>query len=306
MTVAERFTVPASILIALTGCPGAAASGTEGPRAPVAVRAPLSAEVLRAMTRDRLSPDAAVAAYWTAGRMRVAGRPPGGAPPVSRRAGAPLGIAGRTVGKVFFRDAAHGRDFSCSAAVVAGPSMSLLATAGHCVYDAGGTWHQNWIFVPAYDRGRRPYGVWRATWLATFTGWTARKEPDLDVAFVKVAAMDGRPLAGVVGGNGIRGGFSSRTRPVTVVGYPFLPPYPGDRQYQCRRVAEPAGHRLRMACPLTTGASGGPWLDGYDPATGRGDLVGVTTNTDLANTTLWSPPFDDGVLALSRWADRLP
>jgi hypothetical protein len=67
----------------------------------------------------------------------------------------------------------------------------------------------------------------------------------------------------------------------------------------------PAGRRLRMACPLTTGASGGPWLEEFDPATGCGYIDGVTTNTDLANTTLWSPPFDDGVWVLYRFADRL-
>ena len=209
------------------------------------------------------------------------------------------------MGKVFFRNAANGRDYSCSAAVVRSPSRDLVSTAGHCVHDSRGTWHQNWIFVPLFDRGRRPYGIWRAAWLATFTGWAAGKESGFDVAFVKVAAAGGRSLVDVVGGNGIRVGFSSRTRRLTILGYPFLPPYPGDRQYSCQGVTRPDGRRLRMACPLTTGASGGPWLEGYDAATGRGYVDGVTTNTDLANTTLWSPYFDDGVGALYRWADRL-
>ncbi len=312
-----RRAVLVPLLIALaggrgdTGGPGQVAPPLEGPRAPLAVRAPLSAEVLQAMARRGLSAEAAVADYWTAGRMRVAGRPAAGrfigpVPPVPRRPRAAYGgIAGRTVGKVFFRNAANGRDYSCSAAAVRSPSKGLISTAGHCVYDGQGTWQQNWIFVPSFDRGRRPYGVWPATWLATFSGWAAGKDPASDVAFVKVAPEGGRSLVDVVGGNGIRVGFSSRTRRLTIIGYPFLPPYPGDRQYQCQGVTGPAGRRLRMACPLTTGASGGPWLEGYDAATGQGYIEGVTTNTDLANTSLWSPYFDDGVGALYRWADRL-
>jgi V8-like Glu-specific endopeptidase len=327
-----RTVVLLPILVALTdGVGAAAAAGMEGARAPVAIRAPLSEGVLRTMARRRVSADAAVADYWTADRMGAAGQAPG------VRAGAgqrlPLvrtmasrrvetrpytlakeahemdtgtgGIASRTVGKVFFRNAVNGRDYSCSAAVVNSPSRNLISTAGHCVYDRGSGWHQNWVFVPFFDRGRRPYGIWRATWLAAFTGWVEGTESDLDVAFVKVAAADGGSLVDVVGGNGIRVGFSSRTRRLTILGYPFLPPYPGDRQYYCQGVTMPAGRRLRMACPLTTGASGGPWLEEFDPATGCGYIDGVTTNTDLANTTLWSPPFDDGVWVLYRFADRL-
>jgi V8-like Glu-specific endopeptidase len=310
-----RTIVVLPILVALTDGVGAAAAGTEGARTPVAVRAPLSAGVLEAMARTRISADAAVADYWTADRLRVAGRPPGTGPRLPRvRGAAPRPVetpprtsatTARTVGKVFFRDAANGRDYSCSAAVVSSPSRNLISTAGHCVYDRDGGWHQNWIFVPAFDRGRRPYGIWRATWLATFTGWVAGTEPGLDVAFVKVAAADRGSLVDVVGGNGIRVGFASRRRRLTILGYPFLPPYPGDRQYSCQAVTTPSGRRLRMACPLTTGASGGPWLEGFDAATGLGYIDGVTTNTDLAGTTLWSPYFDDRVWALYRHTDRL-
>jgi V8-like Glu-specific endopeptidase len=308
------------VLVAVVSGIGAV-GGTESPRAPVAVRAPLSADVLRAMARGRLSAEAALADYWTTGRMRAADHVPAVpvVPPVSRRKRTPPvsagtgqetrtgagAIGGRAVGKVFFRNAANGQDYSCSAAAVDSPSRSLISTAGHCVDDGRGTWQQNWVFVPSFDRGRRPYGLWRAKWLATLAGWAAGKESGFDVAFVKVAPADGRSLVDVVGGEGIHVGAPSRTRPMTIVGYPFLPPYPGDRQYFCQGTTRPDGRRLRMACPLTTGASGGPWLEGYDTASGRGLIGGVTTNTDLGNTTLWSPDFDDGVGALYRWADRL-
>ncbi|WP_285630683.1 trypsin-like serine peptidase [Actinoallomurus iriomotensis] len=310
-----RTMVSLPILLAPTDRVGAAtAAGPEEARAPVAVRAPLSAGVLRAMARKRVSADAAVADYWTADRMEAADHVPGGRPDAGRRLPPVRAVAqktstgrisSRTVGKVFFRSSASGRDYSCSAAAVSSPSRNLISTAGHCVYDRDGGWHQNWVFVPFFDRGRRPYGIWRATWLAAFTGWVGRTEPGLDVAFVKVAAADGGSLVDAVGGNGIRVGSSSRTRRLTILGYPFLPPYPGDRQFSCQGVTVPAGRRLRMACPLTTGASGGPWLEDFDAATGRGYIGGVTTNTDLANTSLWSPDFDDGVWALYRYADRL-
>src|SRR4051794_19010664 len=59
-----RTAVLLPILIVLTDGVGAAtAVGTQGARVPVAVRAPLSAGVLRAMARRRVSADAAVADY---------------------------------------------------------------------------------------------------------------------------------------------------------------------------------------------------------------------------------------------------
>ncbi|WP_019629220.1 trypsin-like serine peptidase [Actinomadura atramentaria] len=267
----------------------------------VAVRAPSAADARRAT------------GSWTPARMRAArpvpiperraapGRPRGTAVhSVAPRPG-PRAAVSASTGKVFFRDPANGRDYSCSAAVVRSASGDLVATAGHCVRNAAG-WLEDWTFVPGYDRGRRPYGTWRAEWLAAFAGWVRGARPEYDAAFVKVAPRGGRDLAAVVGANGLRTGGPARAR-TTVLGYPFLAPYDGERQESCAGTTRPAGVRRALPCPLTTGASGGPWLSGYDGGTGY--VTGVTTNTDLRNTTLWSPPFGDAVWRLYRSADAL-
>jgi V8-like Glu-specific endopeptidase len=267
----------------------------------VAVRAPFTPEARRALNRA----DSGIDAYWTPARMRLAdilARPTGGRDKSTSTRYPRASSVGRMVGKIFYRNAANGRDYSCSGWVVHTGSGNLVGTAGHCVYDARSGWHQNWVFVPAFDHGRRPYGIWRAAWMITFRGWVKHAQSNRDVAFVKVLPSGGKNLVDVVGGYRIRTGFPSQKRRLTIIGYPFLAPYPGDRQYRCAGVASPTGPRLQLPCRLTTGASGGPWVEG-NASTGTGYVDGITTNTNLANTMLWSPPFDDGVRDLYHYAD---
>ncbi|MDL4771822.1 trypsin-like serine peptidase [Actinomadura xylanilytica] len=328
-----------------TACAGAPAwadapaAGTapaaSDPGTPISVRAPRSPDGGDGAGAARNRRSAPLTTYWTPSRMRHAvaadpGRaadargparkdtvrtvPPKAAPGRPDRQAAPAGgtktgsavPASRATGKVFFRNAANGRDYSCSAAVVNSASGSLISTAGHCVHDSGdhGTWHQNWAFVPDFASGERPYGIWRAEWLAGFTGWTSGHRAEYDVAFVKVARADGRSIVDTVGGNGFQTG-TPRDRRLTILGYPFLPPYKGDRQYYCAGDAAPTGRRMKMPCTLTTGTSGGPWLWRYDGTTGLGYVNGISTNTDLSNTTLWSPYLGDAAWNLYRYADRL-
>jgi len=273
----------------------------EGRWAPVAVRAPAGAQAGRLSQVERR--DQAGGALFRAGPARLV--LPAVPADVPRRTmtGMAGGVpASRAVGRVFFTDAASGRRSSCSASVVASDSGNLLLTAGHCVYSRG--WHRDWIFVPSYDQGKRPFGVWRAEWFVTPSRWITHGRPEDDVAFVKVASSGGVRILDRVGGNGIRPGAATGRRR-TVLGYPFLPPYRGDRQHYCEGVTRSEGRRMRMACRLTTGASGGPWLDSYDRSTGFGYIGGVTTNTDLANTTLWSPLLGGDVWTLYRYADQL-
>nr|BFE87519.1 hypothetical protein GCM10020093_101200 [Planobispora longispora] len=60
----------------------------------------------------------------------------------------------------------QGRNASCSANAVTSENKSTVITAGHCV-KMGGSFHGNWVFVPGYDNGNRPYGTWVATTLYT-------------------------------------------------------------------------------------------------------------------------------------------
>jgi hypothetical protein len=77
-----------------------------------------------------------------------------------------------------------------------------------------------------------------------------------------------------------------------VFGYPEEPPYDGRVLDYCDGTlsADPYGLAdAGLACALTEGVSGGPWLSGFDPATGLGVISGVTAfrYTD-DNVTLYS------------------
>lgn len=279
---------------------GTPAAGDE--QGTVAVRAPFTPDARQDLNRVGSGIDA----YWTPARMRAAdalARPTENRDGSTRARAPRASSVSRMVGKIFYRNSANGRDYSCTGWAVRGGSEDLVGTAGHCVYDAISGWHQDWVFVPAYDRGRRPYGTWRADWLVTFHGWVSHAQSGRDVAFVKVSPSGGKNLADVVGGYRIRTGLSSERRRITIIGYPFLAPYPGDQQYRCSGVTSPAGQRLRLPCRLTTGASGGPWVEGNGTSTGTEYVAGITTNTNLANTMLWSPAFDNEVRDLYHYAD---
>ena len=138
---------------------------------------------------------AAIRAYWTAARMREAEPADGLAPSPLASAGARRVAAGaatgslhqrvqttssypnRTQGKVFFTlpgGPPDGGDYACSATAVRSPGRSLVWTAGHCVFDPGvlgAGYATNWEFVPGYSGGRRPFGEWPASRLATTRQW---------------------------------------------------------------------------------------------------------------------------------------
>jgi V8-like Glu-specific endopeptidase len=74
----------------------------------------------------------------------------------------------KTVGALFFTDA-DGVPFFCSASVV---SRRVVATAGHCLYDAVlQRFHNNWFFVPGYDRGASPHGGFDWVFAEVTGGW---------------------------------------------------------------------------------------------------------------------------------------
>ncbi|GAB3564864.1 hypothetical protein GCM10027445_09430 [Amycolatopsis endophytica] len=62
-------------------------------------------------------------------------------------------------------------------------------------------------------------------------------------------------------------------------------------------------------CDLAGGSSGGPWLTGFDDATGTGTIFGVTSkgtvNEDLETTSLAAAAFTDEVKELYDRAGNL-
>lgn len=208
------------------------------------------------------------------------------------------GLLTRTTGKVFFTLA--DTDYVCSGSAVTSADRSTVLTAGHCVYDPqGGVWARNWMFVPGYASGTAPHGLFVADHLATTAGWRATGDFDDDVALVDVGPRgDGRLLTDAVGSQRI--GFDApRGRPAVAVGYPAEAPWDGETLIGCSgplrqdRRADPSFTPTTdqgMACTMTGGSSGGPWLTDLDPRSGRGTVTSVTSfgYTDQPGV-LWGP-----------------
>ncbi|KAB8183360.1 trypsin-like serine peptidase [Microbispora catharanthi] len=216
------------------------------------------------------------------------------------------GSVTRTTGRVFLT--LNGVDFSCSASAVRSANRDLVATAGHCVKDGAGDWAENWTFVPAYDEGRQPYGAFPARRMFVAGPWSRSGNDDYDVGMVAVDDLDGQHLTDLVGGQPIA--FDPpRSRRTYGFGFPADPPYDGERLLYCAGVphGDPQGQTRDqgLRCDLTAGASGGPWLSGFDPASGRGTLTSVSSfKYSNDHRTMYGPYFGSAVRDLFRTAER--
>lgn len=128
-------------------------------------------------------------------------------------AGQPLGVTARalpdaTADRVgpLFAGGPDGGHF-CTAAVVRSEDRDVIATAAHCLDNPDTT-----VFAPGYRDGVAPFGWWKVTGVYLAPGWTDGKDPDDDIAFATVAAVDGGRTGSVqdlVGAS--RSGPASRT-----------------------------------------------------------------------------------------------
>jgi hypothetical protein len=163
----------------------------------------------------------------------------------------------------------------CSAVALDSPAGDLIATAAHCVAGValgiGGP--LSVAYVPGYQSGRAPYGVWYPTRITVAPQWAANHDPDYDLAFLNVTRPQSAvPLEQVTGAEHLGGEVSIGTLGV-LLGYP----YNADRPVGCRAaIAHESVTQLRFDCGnFPVGTSGGPLLTAVDPRTGIGTLAGV-------------------------------
>lgn len=208
--------------------------------------------------------------------------------------GAPWSRGGaitRTAGRVFFTY--QGRNASCSASAVTSENRSTVITAGHCVR-MGGSFHGNWVFVPGYDNGERPYGTWVATTLYTTPQWNNSEDINYDVASAVVAPLNGRSLTDVVGGQGVSFNRSRRAQ-MHSFGYPAAGQYDGSKLIYCSgRTFDDflMSRDIGLNCDLTGGSSGGPWFLGFNESTGLGTLNSVNSfKYGFASGWMFGPYF---------------
>ncbi|WP_371780132.1 trypsin-like serine peptidase [Streptosporangium subroseum] len=210
------------------------------------------------------------------------------------------GSVARTTGRVFLT--LGGTDFVCSASSVKGANRDLVVTAGHCVKDGTGAWADNWIFVPGYDAGRQPYGQFTARRMFVAGSWSRSADDSHDVGMVAVSPRNGTHLGDAVGGQDITFG-APRGRQTYGFGFPADSPYNGEHLVYCagslRDDPNDQTNDQGLRCDMTAGSSGGPWLSGFDPATGRGTLTSVSSfKYSDDRRTMYGPYFGESAKQL--------
>jgi V8-like Glu-specific endopeptidase len=205
------------------------------------------------------------------------------------------GAVAAAAGKVFFT--LDGADYVCSGTFVGGGHPDVVLTAAHCV--TGGTgpastgpggkakaqWAANWIFVPGFHDGLMPYGEYTARRFFAIPDWTGPKggSEQYDVAFVQVttATRYGAPgTAKPPPGLPVEFARSQDKAPLRrtyVFGYPAEQPYSGLYLDYCAGPVAASGGSVRTPCAMTAGDSGGPWLAGFSPRPGSGEVAAVST-----------------------------
>ncbi len=267
------------------------------------------------------------ARFWTPARMARARPVPAGAPAATASATAqpapasvgsrfepvadPTDPVFRVNGVIFFELLfGYGR---CSGTSVNAPNLSVVFTAGHCVYSGGRHglwWRRQWVFVPAYRYGQRPFGVFPAKWLGTTRRWHRQGSENADVGVAVVGRnARGQRLGAAVGGVRFASGLKAR-QVFDIHGYPAEDPFDGETQELC--AATPLLGRdpqslfsdgplsLAAECDVTGGASGGGWT------LPDGRLNSVTAYDYATDpTTAYGPYFGKEVARLFHRAGRV-
>lgn len=174
------------------------------------------------------------------------------------------------VGALFTTSAGQLNQHFCTASVVDSPVGDLVITAAHCVTGTSGTLE----FVPGYNRGSTPYGVWTVTKVYVDQAWSSSSSQDDDFAFLRVSQPGSSvPVEDVTGAERLDTDAPASRELVQVIGYPNATNQPVTCQ---NPIKQPMAGQLEFDCDgYTNGTSGGPFLSEIDQATGQGLVIGV-------------------------------
>lgn len=202
-----------------------------------------------------------------------------------------------TVGALFFTTGTQAH--FCTASVVDSATFDLVLTAAHCVYGSSGS-AANVAYVPEWHQGVSPYGAWTVRTITVAAGWEQSQDPDLDFAFLTVAPPAGtrKPIQLVTGGLrlGVNPGYA---HPITVIGYNNTDSQPikcvtSSFRFEATQI-EFYGNGF------WDGTSGGPWITHFNPAAGRGTVIGEIGGYEQGGDYPWasySPYYSWAILRL--------
>ncbi len=207
----------------------------------------------------------------------------------------------RAAGKLFFNIGSS--PMVCSGSLI---KKGLVVTAAHCVAQFGARqYHNSWLFVPGYDNGVAPFGIWAAAGAYVLTSYYAGTEacavsgvvcPN-DVAVIRLAPQAGAypgTRTGFYGYNWNGYGFTpGNLAQITELGYPVA--LDGGNLMQRTDsfgiVQSSFSNNTVIGSLQTGGASGGPFLVnfGVAPALSGGATVGFEANRNtVVGVAGWS------------------
>jgi len=280
---------------------------------------------------NRLTEHQRILAYWTpermanakpkdfvmtgSGRLVPKARPGGGSSGASSGASWTLNGAIETrSGRVLFHQGTG--DWICSASVVndngaANDTYSIVVTAGHCAYDGVDGWATNWMYIPDFDDaptyscGSTVYGCWTARALAISDGFypegfgDGTVESDWAFAVVGPGGKSGTAQLDALGSYALKTSGNTVGTDVWAFGYPAAGKYHGKDLTYCNgsTVADPYGAATwGVACGMTGGSSGGPWLVGNltasQIAAGSGSVGSVNSYGYSGLKYMFGPRFN--------------
>jgi V8-like Glu-specific endopeptidase len=201
-------------------------------------------------------------------------------------------------GKLFFSDP-HGGSFVCSASVL---RPRIIVTAGHCVTHpstnaAQRYFYTNFLFVPAYNNGAAPFGVWTSNqqWVSNawyFSNGSVPNEQDVAMLIANDRVINGQPrkLGNVTGWLGYSTNSLSNNN-TTMLGYPCnLDSCARMEINNAQTFASGGSNTYIYGSAMRGGASGGAWIQdfGLNPASnpavtlGLNYLIAVTSYGPIA------------------------
>jgi V8-like Glu-specific endopeptidase len=189
----------------------------------------------------------------------------------------PVRAQTKPIGKLFLNGG------FCSASVISGNND--IVTAAHCCWDRSkNNWIGGWSFAPAYNNGNAPYGVFTWASATVLNSWINNGDIPSDVCVIKLQNDSaGHPVTYYTGWLGRSWNYPP-SQPMHSFGYPGNIGG-GNNLESCaaQSSAQPAGCGsgvLNMACKMTFGSSGGPWIKDL----GKGDHVDATVHGYINQT----------------------
>ena len=177
---------------------------------------------------------------------------------------------------------------TCTAGVLNSTGGDLILTAAHCVAEGMDT-----TFVAGFKDVADPASVWRVETTYLDPRWVKNQDPLADFAILRVTRDSGGTVEAEAGGGLAIGAAPAPGTTVNVTGYGLGV---GGGPIGCQGATElaPGGFPSLPCGGLVDGTSGAPWTTG-PTVTG---LVGGLDGGGCDENVSYSPPFDDGVVAL--------